>query len=115
FEAAAKSNIDGIIFTFCYAQQHDDNFINRIINIIENHKGKVYFVRLFCTKEELEQRVIAESRKEFEKIKTVERLNDVLNKWDLYSVIPFVESIQIDNTNINPIEVAQIIKESYHL
>ncbi len=115
FEAAAKEKISGLIFTFCYAHPEDDKFVKDVKKIVEKYGGKVDFVQLCCEKSELKQRVKCESRKNFDKIKTIKRLNSCLGKWDLYMPIPFVKSLCIDNTRISAKQVAKRIKTHYKL
>ena len=64
---------------------------------------------------ELEKRVVAESRKKHGKIKDTKVLKKVLNKYDFYSAIPFVKSLEIDNSNISAKNVAMMIKKHYKL
>ena len=114
FELAAKNNIN-LIFTFCYAHPTDKAFIKKIINIIKKHKGKVKFVQLYCDKKELYKRVKDTSRKNFEKLKTIKGLKGTLKEWDLFTKIPFVKNLVIDNTNIKPKKAALMIKKHYKL
>jgi hypothetical protein len=115
FEIAAKENIAGMIFTFCYSDPHDNEFIRRAIEIVEKYHGEVKFVRLYCTKEQLTDRVIRESRKQFQKIRTVSELDDILAKYNLFAAIPFVDSLQIDNTDLPPATVADQIRIYFEL
>lgn len=115
FEAAAKENINGIIFTFCYAHPQDEDFIKNIKKRIEKYNGKVDFVQLYCEKSELRKRVKEASRKNFDKIKTIKTLNTTLKKHELFTQIPFVKSLRIDNTSISAKQVAKKIKKHYEL
>jgi deoxyadenosine/deoxycytidine kinase len=115
FEIAAKEDINGLIFTFCYSDPEDNEFIKRTTEIVENNNGKVNFVKLSCNKEELEKRIVDESRKAYQKIVKVEELYEALNKWNLTASIPFVESLEIDNTKLSYVESAQMIKTLFQL
>ena len=114
-EAAAKKKVNGLIFTFCYAAKEDDKFVKKLINKIEKHKGKVYFVHLYCNNSELYKRVKNHSRNAYRKIKTPSQLKKTLDKWNLISEINFVENLSIDNTITNPKKVASIIQKHYKL
>jgi hypothetical protein len=48
FEAAAKSNMEGLIFTFVWAfnQQKDWEYVDRICEIFESNGGSVYLIEL---------------------------------------------------------------------
>lgn len=115
FEAAAKEKLPGIIFTFCYACPEDNRHIKRAINVVEKRGGKVYFVQLICDRKTLFRRIKHASRRDFDKIKSAKRLKYALKKWDLYSKIPFVKSLVIENTNVPARKAAQAIKKHYKL
>jgi hypothetical protein len=100
FELAAKENIPGLIFTFVYAKDSDDGFVKKVIEKVTLNKGEIIFIQLFCEREDLLKRVIDDSRKQFQKIKTIESLSEMLEKNDLFESIPFVKSYKIDNTKI---------------
>jgi len=115
FEAAAKEKINGLIFTFCYAHPEDDKFVKNVKKRVEKYKGKIDFVQLYCEKSELKKRVKGASRENFDKIKTKKGLDATLKKWDLFTPIPFIKSLRIDNTNISAKQVAKKIKMHYKL
>ena len=97
-EEAAKQNIAGIIHTFVYEKEADDDFIKRMIEAVIKNNGEVKFVQVYCEQEQLLKRVTEESRSKFQKVKTVENLQKTLEERDLISPIEFVDSIKIDNT-----------------
>lgn len=43
FETAAKENINGMIFTFCYAPPEDDKFVKNVKKRVEKYGGKSRF------------------------------------------------------------------------
>lgn len=106
FESAAKENILGLIFTSCYSYPEDNRTVRKIIQRIEKHGGQCFFVHLFADIDALEKRVIEGSRKNYGKVKSKEDLKKSLSKWEMFTPIPFVESLQIDNTNLSVKEVA---------
>jgi hypothetical protein len=115
FKAALKENIKGLIFTFAYANPEDDDFIKRIVKLFKKHNGQIYFVRIFCIEKTLYKRVINKSRKKFGKVTTKKGLHKVTKKWNLFSKIPFEDSLQIDNTGILPKKVAKMIVDHYKI
>jgi len=115
FEAAAKENINGLIFTFCYAHPEDDKFVKTVTKRVEKYGGNVNFAQIYCEKFELKKRVKGASRENFDKIKTKKGLDATLKKWDLFTPIPFVKSLRIDNTDISAKQVAKKIKMHYKL
>lgn len=113
FEAAAKHGIN-LIFTMAHQVKYD-NFVKNVINIIEKFNGKILFVKLFCKKEKLYERITKNSRKKFGKANTVGDLNKILKRGNKFKTIPFKKSLIIDNTNLSPKKCAQKIKEYYKL
>ena len=115
FETAAREGVVGMIFTFCYAYPFDNPFVEDVQDIIAKHNGEINFVQLTCERAVLEQRVLAESRQRFRKIKDVDKLREVVGRHDLYSPIPFVSSLRIDNTHVPAEEAACRIVTHYGL
>ena len=107
FESAAKENIQGMIFTYVYEKENDDNFIKQVLKKINSNGGEIIFIQIYCEKQELLKRVKEQSRKQFQKVKTEEELLKMLNHGDLLSEIPFVISNKIDNTNLSVDETIQ--------
>jgi hypothetical protein len=115
FEAAAREQLPGLVFTFAYAAPEDDAFIRKIIQVIELHQGKTVFVRLFCDRVTHERRVLAEERKRFGKITDPIALRGALERWNFDSAIPFGEGLEIDNSNVQAEAVARQITEHFAL
>ncbi len=113
FEEAAKHDLN-IIFTMTHEDRFDD-FVKQIMNIISKHKGEILFVRLYCDESKLHDRITQESRKKFLKATTHKELKEILKRINNFKTIPFKESLEIDNTDLEPKECAQIIKEYYKL
>ncbi len=103
-----------LIYTFCYAKGSDDAHVSKIIETVEENGGEVCFVLLVCQRGELEKRVLAESRRKFGKANNLEILNEILDKHDLFSPVPFQDSLQIDNTNFSAEATARKIVEHYN-
>lgn len=107
FEAAAKSGkISNLIFTYCYRPKKKPVFIKKIIGIINKFGGKIYFFYVDCSQKELLKRVKRPERKKFNKINSIKILKRDQHHW---GEIPFVENIKIDNTDLSPKEVAEMI------
>ncbi len=111
-EEAAKEGISAI-FTSAYAKGVNDLIIKDIINRVESYGGRFCPVQLYCDKSELMRRVELPSRNEFYKIRRHDALLDILARYDHMSAIPFVKSLQIDNTEIQPEEAAMLIIRHY--
>lgn len=110
----AKEKIN-LILTYCFAKGEDENKIKKMMNIIKNVGGKVYFVQLCCEKETLRKRVKASSRKKYGKVKTVKRLDVILKKQRFFHPVPYKPNFFIDNTEISPKRAALMIKKRYKL
>jgi tRNA uridine 5-carbamoylmethylation protein Kti12 len=113
-EEAAKEGVD-TIFTFVYGKTTDDPFVGTVLRKVKAHGGKVSFVRLQCGRDELERRVTSKARKAFGKIATKRLLNQVFEKVDLDSEIPFQPSLTIDTDTQSPRKAARMIAQHYNL
>jgi hypothetical protein len=111
---AARENVS-LIYTFCYAKDLDDDHIGKILETVESNGGEVCFVLLTCKREQLEIRVLEESRRQFGKANNLEILNEILDKYDLFSPVPQRESLCLDNTNLSPQDAACRIAEYFKL
>ena len=107
---AARRNVD-LIYTFCYAQGSDDAHVAAITKAVEDNGGEIRFVLLKAEKSEIENRVMAQSRRNSSKLKNVEMLNDMWKKHELFSPVPLRESLIIDNTNLSAEDTARQIIE----
>ncbi len=115
FEAAAKAQTPGLIFTYVYAKGDDDAFVNQVVSSVEKYGGQVYFVQLTCGKESLRRRLKHQSRKGFSKIKKISTLNKLFSKYELFSKVPGHESLLIDTERLKPNEAAKKIAAFYRL
>ena len=113
FEEAAKNDIN-LIFTMVHEPRYN-NFVKKIVSIIEKHKGEVLFVRLFCKEKTLYERVTNASRKEFDKVKTVKELKLILKKGSKLESVPFKGSLTMNNDSLSPKKCAEKIKKYYKL
>ena len=104
-----------LIYTFCFAKDHDESHVEKVIKVVEENGGEVCFVLLTCERAELEKRVLAEGRKKFSKANNLNILTEILEKYDLFSPVPGRESLQIDNTECTAEEAAKRIIEHYKL
>jgi hypothetical protein len=115
FETAAKENVSGLIFTFVYSYPFDSLFVEDVKEIVEANGGRVCFVQLVCDRAELERRVLNDTRQRTNKIKTVEKLQEVLGRFELFTPIPHVESLTIDTAKTSPQDAARRIVERFGL
>ncbi|MBO7514014.1 MAG: GNAT family N-acetyltransferase [Lachnospiraceae bacterium] len=125
FDAFMKTNYSGMIFTYMWAfdLQSDWDYIKALADKFEATGGTVYYVEL-----------VADQAVRIERNKTENRLRNKASKRDIvisqdrmireetkYRLVsrdgelPFENYIKIDNTNLEPAEVAHQIKERFHL
>lgn len=125
FEAAAASDMYGMIFTYVWGfdLQSDWDYVDKVCKIFENNGGEVYFVELEADLEEriernktphrLEHKPTKRdvTRSEQELIRTAElhRLNS------LDGEITRENYIRINNTRLAACEVANMIKTNFNL
>lgn len=114
FEAAAANDVN-LIATFAPISEGRHDFIRDIITTVEQAGGHVFLVQLLPTQEALEQRVVAESRKDI-KVETVERIRELANQYPaMFETFPDFEHLVIDNSSTQPNEVADMIVKWYEL
>jgi hypothetical protein len=102
-----------LIYTFCYARDSDDKHIEAVAKAVTENGGEVCFVQLTCGRGELEKRVVSEDRKKFSKANNLDILNEILDKYDLFSPVLIHNSLHLDNTDLSPEEAVKRITEHY--
>lgn len=125
FEAAAKSDLEGLIFTYVWAFNHpsDWNYVNEVCKIFESRGGTVYFVELEADLNERLERNKSPHRLEHKPTKrniewSENNLKKSLEKYRLNSIegeISKEEYIRINNTSMSAEEVAKVIKDKFQL
>ena len=124
FQIAIKNNVN-MIFTFVIAfdMQEDVDYLNRLKNMFEASGGKFYFVELEADLETRLERNLTPHRLEEKKSKrdvewSKKELLETMKKYRLNSNEGeklFENQIKINNTNIEPEEVANMIIEKFNL
>jgi hypothetical protein len=125
FEAMAKSDQYGLIFTYVWAfdLKEDWDYVEKVSRIFESEGGTVYFVELEADIEERLQRNISPHRLEHKPTKRnlewSER--DLVMSMEQYRLNSFDGEIQrenymkITNTNLSAAEVAKRVKDHFNL
>ncbi len=125
FEEFAKSENKGMIFTYMWAfdQKSDWDYVQHVTEIFEREGSEVYYVELVAPQEirlkrnETENRLMNKASKrdlEFSK-------NNLLQLDEKYRLesregeIPYENYMKIDNSNLEPWEVARMIQEHFEL
>ena len=107
-ETAAKFDF-GIIHTQAMSKP---KFAKKVMKRVKKHKGEVCFVRLITSLEEIQKRV-TEDRPN--KIHTVEELEKKLLTHNFFIEPSLKNTLEIDNTNKSPKQVAVQIKKHFNL
>ena len=125
FEEASKSNLYGMIFTFLWAfdMQEDWDYVDRLTQLFESRGNTVYFVELEADVEERLERNKTPNRLEHKPSKrdiewSEADLKESMEQHRLNSLegeITYPNYIKLDNTNLSAAEVAKIIKERFQL
>lgn len=125
FEEFVKSNNKGMIFTFMWAfdMQEDWDYVNHVTELFEKQGAEVYYVELVAPQEVRLQRNETENRlKNKASKRNLEFSRKILLDADkkhrmesLEGEIPFKNYIKIDNSTLEPAEAALIIKEHFEL
>lgn len=125
FKEVAKSDMEGLIFTFIWAfnEKSDWDYVDKICNIFESEGGKTYFVELKTSTEERIKRNSTPHRLEHKPTKRdIEKsdidLREAINKFRMNSEAGEIKKenyICIDNTNLEPEVVANMIKQEFNL
>lgn len=125
FEAAAASDMYGMIFTYVWGLdlQSDWDYVDKVCNIFEEKGGEVYIVELEA---ELEERIernktphrlehkptkrdVVRSEQELKRTMELHRLNSYEGE------IKRNNYIKINNTKLSATEVAEMIKSRFNL
>lgn len=125
FEEFAKSDLYGMIFTFMWAldSQSDWDYIDRLVDIFRRIGAEIYYVELVAAQEIRLQRNATENRLNHKASKRdIEISNARVRNEDTNhrlvshdGEIPFENYMKIDNSQISPDVVAEMIKEKYSL
>ena len=125
FEAVAKSDLEGIIFTcvIAYESKEDLEILEKIKKVFVEKGGEVYYVELQAPLEvRLERNKTENRRKHKEYKRNIEHSEMLLLRSETKHRMESKEGevkeknyLKIDNTNIEAKEVARIIKEKFNL
>ena len=124
FETAVKYDVD-MIFTFvmAYGEKEDIDYINNLKTLFEKTGGSFYFIELSADLETRLERNITPHRLEMKPTKrdTEWTKNDILTTAQKYRLNSYEDEyicethLKINNNNLSPEEVSNIIIEKYNL
>lgn len=108
FSQALKANFSGLIFTFASEQTVPNDFPQKVRSLLEENGGKVIFVELKCSLEELEKRIVHPSRQKFGKLNSVDFFRE-LSANSVFDNPKISADFEVETTNLSPIETANKI------
>ena len=82
---------------------------------MERHGGRVCLVQLLCSDAARESRLRGASRLELNKITAIELMRQMMTEGDLLSPVPGRTSLIIDNTDLEPEQVANRVIDHFGL
>ncbi len=125
FEEVAKSDLEGLIFTFVWGFDYksDWDYIDNLCDIFESKGGSVYFVELEADVDERIKRNKHPHRLAHKPTKrNIERSEKGLIEYDKKfrmnskkGELKKKNYLRIDNTNLSPEKVAKKIKDNFQL
>lgn len=125
FEEFAATDQKGMIFTYMWAFDHQEdwNYVKRVSEIFEKQGAEIYYVELVAPQAVRLQRNETENRLKHKGSKRdIEASNQRLINDDirfrcesLEGEITFANYMKIDNTELTPEEVAQKIQNRFNL
>lgn len=124
FDSYAKSQNDGLIFTYMWAfdEQSNWDYIAKVSELFETHGAEVYYVELVAPLDVRLERNVSENRLTHKASKRdIEASNQrVINDSSKYRTvsndgeIPFKNYIKIDNSKISAKECAKRVVEHFN-
>ncbi len=107
---AVVENDSNVVFTFSPDVSVSDEFPSKLTNAVCEKGGKVIGVYVDCCKEELLNRVNQKSREKYQKLKSVEIYEQLLDSGAFASP-HFDKDIIIDSEKLTSQEAAKIVYE----
>lgn len=114
-EEAARTGIDGVVFTMVYDLSRL-SIVEHYIKTVRRQGGQVCLVHLHCNRAALTERVTDEGRKQFGKVTSPELLDKILADFeDPFSPIVGHASLSVDTGNMTPDMAAEQIVKHFAL
>ena len=125
FESFAKTDHQGLIFTFMWAfdQKEDWDYVNQICDIFRRQQAEIYYIELVASLEvrlkrnQTENRLLHKASKRDLEASNKRLINDSSNhrlvSYD--GEIPFKNYLKIENSTLSAKETAEIIKSTFQL
>jgi hypothetical protein len=108
FSQAAEERLVGLIFTFAHDRTVRSRFFTETERAIESVGGRVCYVELRCSAEELERRLVEPSRRDFGKLNSLERFRE-LKDGGAFDGPEIPAGMVVETTGISAVETAEEI------
>src|SRR6266550_2819437 len=109
FRTAAEHHVS-LIFTFNPETTVRERFIQDTVDITDSLGGKVFFVELTCSQNELERRMEDPSRNEFDKLRSVAQYR-ALSAAGAFQFPKLPNDLVLDTTDASPATTAELISK----
>jgi hypothetical protein len=114
-EFAWQKGQKGLVMTIAYTgSEKQKELLKRLKSLVESNGGKMCFVKLYASLEELKKRVVSPSRDYYGKLMDPNELENWMNEINYLSKVDFADSLEIDNTNVDVETVAENIKSYFN-
>jgi len=123
FDEFVKSDLYGMIFTFMWALEDraDWDYLDRLVDIFRRNGADIYYVELVASQETRLQRNATDNRlrhkaskRDIEQSNARLRGEDANHRLESYDgEIPYENFLRIDNTELSPDVVANMIKKRF--
>ena len=110
FRTLFDSEVEGVVFTFCYVYPASNYFIGGLFNFLNEYETEAHFIRISCDLDEHISRVTNEARKNTNKIQSKEYLENYLNRFNFSVDIEGVETFELNSTKLSISESAIAIE-----
>jgi len=115
-EFAWKDGQKGMVMTIAYTgSEKQRDLLKRLRDMVESDGGKMCFVKLFASMDELKKRVVNPSRDYYGKLMSAAELENWMKEINYLSKVDLGESLEIDNTKMSPEEVSEKIRDHFKL
>ena len=115
FDQACQAHLPGLIFTFAPEKTVCPTFIERTVTTVTMRGGQVHFVELVCPLSELTNRIDNSSRREYQKLASVELFHQ-LNAVGTFNTPTMPQpALSIDTSHCTPSEAANQIARTLQI
>ena len=109
FSQAIEAKLAGLIFTFAFDRTVQRSFVGNVRRVVEADGGKVLFVKLECSPEEIERRLTHPSRQRFGKLNSEERFRELSQANAFVDPGIPADRLTVDTTELSASEAAKLI------